>query len=675
VGVDRARGRAARGGRPVASVDDVAGGPPPALPALPVARVAVDSPLAHLDRPFDYLVPPALDELAVVGSRVRVRFAGRLLDGWVLDRVAGSDHVGTLAPIAKSTSAEPVLTAEVAELARAVADRWAGTFSDVVRLAVPPRHARAEADPVDEPAPAPERPAYGGWGRYAGGAALVDALADGAAPRAVWRALPGAGWPAEIAVAARATLHSGRGVVVVVPDARDLARVDAALAAELGAGRHVALSADLGPAARYRRWLAVRRGAIRCVAGTRSAAWAPVADLGLVVCWDDGDDLHKEPRAPYPHIRDVLVLRAHRAGCAAIVGGHSPSVEAELLVARRWAQAVAPDRATLRAALPRIEVAGDDWQQVRDAGARSARLPTLAWEVARAALAVAAPVLIQVPRTGYQPALACRHCRTAARCTACSGPLGRRSAAPGPLACRWCGRPAADWSCPVCECRELRAIVVGTRRTSEELGRAFAGTTVRTSDRDGVIATVDAAPALVVATPGAEPVAVGGYGAVLLLDGGAMLARADLRTAEEALRRWVAAAALARPVGDGGRVVLMADPSLAPVQAFVRWDPAGFARREYAERAELGLPPAVRMAALDGAPGDMAALLDAAAPLPPAAEVLGPVPHGDGERTLVRVPRAVGQQLAERLHAGMGVLSARKATGPVRVELDPLSPA
>ncbi|HVF20330.1 MAG TPA: primosome assembly protein PriA, partial [Mycobacteriales bacterium] len=279
------------------------------------------------------------------------------------------------------------------------------------------------------------------------------------------------------------------------------------------------------------------------------------------------------------------------------------------------------------------------------------------------------------PRTGYQPSVACQQCRTPARCSACSGPLGRPSATATALACRWCGRPAADWSCPVCQARELRAMAVGSRRTAEELGRSFAGVPVRTSDREGIIATVDASPALVVATPGAEPPAAGGYGAVLLLDGGAMLARADLRTAEEALRRWVAAAVLARPAAEGGRVVLMADASLAPVQALVRWDPAGFARREYAERAELGLPPAVRMASLDGAAGDIAALLDAAAPLPDGADVLGPVPHADVERMLVRVPRAAGALLAERLHAGLGVLSARKAAGGVRVELDPLAPA
>src|SRR5580704_8183762 len=105
---------------------------------------------------------------------------------------------------------------------------------------------------------------------------------------------------------------AGRGTVIVVPDTRDLARVDEALR-QFGSW-HVTLTADLGPAERYRRWLTALRGAAPIVAGTRAAMFAPVRDLGLVVLWDDGDDLHAEPRAPYPHAREVLALRAHRAG-------------------------------------------------------------------------------------------------------------------------------------------------------------------------------------------------------------------------------------------------------------------------------------------------------------------------------------------------------------------------
>jgi primosomal protein N' (replication factor Y) len=218
-------------------------------------------------------------------------------------------------------------------------------------------------------------------------------------------------------------------------------------------------------------------------------------------------------------------------------------------------------------------------------------------------------------------------------------------------------------------------VVVGARRTAEELGRAFPGVTVRTSGRDAVLPQVPAEPALVVATPGAEPVAVGGYGAVLLLDAWALLGRADLRAGEEALRRWLLAAALARP--GSGKVVVTADASLPAVQALVRWDPAWHARRELADRSELHFPPAVRMASLTGSPAGVAELL-AQLQLPEGADVLGPLDAAaaaDGsvrERALVRAPRAQGGELAAALKVALSVRSARKALDPVRVELDPV---
>ena len=627
---------------------------------LPVARVAVDSGVPHLDRPFDYAVPATM-AAAVAGCRVRVRFSGRLVDGVVLERLRESDHEGALVPLRSLVSPEPVLGPEVAALARAVADRCAGTLYDVLRLALPPRHARVEAEPAKPPAPAPTPPAPGSWSRYPSGAAFVDALGTGS-PRAVWSALPGPTWPAEVALAVQAAVAAGRGAVVVVPDARDVDRVSVALAGV----PHVSLRADLGPAERYRRWLAVRRGEVRAVVGTRAAAFAPVADLGLVVLWDDGDDLHAEPRSPYAHARDVLVLRAHLAGAAALLGGFARTAESQVLLETGWAKELVPARAAVRAAAPRVDGTSED-DLARDPQAQAARVPGLAFEAARQALDAGAPVLVQVPRRGYVPSLACARDRTPARCSACAGPLHATSGH-AVAACRWCGRLAGDWRCPRCEGRGLRASVVGARRTAEELGRAFPGTAVRTSGRDGVLAAVPAGPSLVVATPGAEPVADGGYGAVLLLDAWALLTRADLRAGEEALRRWLAAAALARPAAEGGRVVVVADHALVPVQALVRWDPAGAASRELADRTALGFPPATRMASVTGSPAAVADLLASL----DVGEVLGPVPERDGERAFVRVPRAQGAALATALKAAAGVRSARKAE-PVRIEMDPLS--
>ncbi|MEU4570630.1 primosomal protein N' [Micromonospora sp. NPDC023956] len=640
----------------------------------PVARVCVDVPLAHLDRPFDYLVPAELDTTAVPGTRVKVRFAGQLVDGWLLERTERSGHAGRLAYLEKVVSPEPVLAPEIARLARAVADRYAGSLPDVLRLAVPPRHARVEKETVpEEPATVDVVPsaAPDGWDAYPAGPGFLRALAEGRSPRAVWSALPGEDWPARVADAAAATVRGGRGVVAVVADARELDRLDAALTGVLGPDRHVRLSAALGPARRYRAFLAALRGRVPVVIGTRAAMFAPVRRLGLVAIWDDGDDLHAEPRAPYPHAREVLLTRAQLGEAAALVGGYARTAEAQLLVETGWAREVLAERATVRARTPAVAPTGDDPQLARDPGAATARLPSLAWTTARDALRADAPVLVQVPRRGYLPSISCAECRAPARCPHCAGPLALPSAR-GTPACRWCARVAAAYACPECGGRRLRAAVVGARRTAEELGRAFPGVPVRTSGREEVLARVPGGAGLVVATPGAEPVAEGGFGAVLLLDSWALLTRADLRAGEEALRRWLTAAALARPAAAGGRVVVVADGGLAPVQALLRWDPTWFAARELAERRELGFPPAVRMASVTGTAPAVAELL-AEARLPEQAEVLGPVPADDDrERMLVRVPRSRAAALAEALHVAAGVRAARKATDPVRVQVDPL---
>ena len=749
---------------------------------LPIARVAVDISLAHLDRPFDYLVPASMDEAAVPGCRVRVRFAGQLVDGYLLDRTDSSEHQGRLARLERVTSPEPVLTPEIFGLARAVADRYAGTLADVLRLAIPPRHATAEReapqappDPgpsgpsdrpdrteppenpglSDRPEPGhldrperlehpghldrperpehpghpdqPERPEPGSWIRYPAGQAFLAALAEGRPVRAAWSALPGPDWPAEIAIAAATTAAAGRGTVIVVPDARDLARVDEALQ-DVAHDGHVCLTADLGPAERYRRWLAVRRGLVRVVAGTRAAMFAPVCHLGLVVLWDDGDDLHAEPRAPYPHAREVLALRAHRSEAAALIGGFARTAELTQLVAAGWARPLAGRPDALRQVMPQVRAAPDEAELARDAAAMTARLPSLALRSARTALSgdarhtpaantrntpaadrhtpaadtrrtptpdtrgapaadtrgalAGGPVLVQVPRRGYLAAIACARCRAQARCAVCGGPLqiGGSHEIPG---CRWCGALATDWACPRCGSDRLRAIVTGAARTAEELGRAFPGVPVRTSGGEHVLAEVSAEPALVIATPGAEPVAAGGYAAALLLDGWALLGRPSLRAAEETLRRWLNAAALARP---GAPVVVLADAALPAVQALIRWDPVNFSERELAERAQLGFPPAVRMAAVTG-PASAVADFVASAGLPGQAEVLGPVPaetpasgrvgpesgpdSEPQERALIRVPRSAGLDLARALHAAQAQRSARKEGAAVRVQLDP----
>ncbi|WP_438944261.1 primosomal protein N' [Nocardia nova] len=718
---------------------------------------------AHLDRDFDYSVPPEMDELAQPGVRVRVRFSGRLVDGYILERLTRTEHSGKIQPLQRVVSGERVLTPEIVRLVSAVAARYAGTRADVLRLAIPPRHARTEAaEPksVELPEIPPDFPA---WSHYVHGGSFLSALRRGSGPRAAWQAMPGEQWPRRLAELAATAVASGRSAIVMVPDQRDLDRVVTECAVLVG-DSVVGLSAGLGPAARYRRWLAVLRGTARVVVGTRSAVFAPARELGLIVVWDDGDDTYAEPRAPYPHAREVAMLRAHETGAAFVVAGFARTAEAQAIVESGWAHDLIADRKTLRAGTPRIHAPGDsDIALERDPMARAIRIPGTAFAAARRALAAGDPVLVQVPRRGYVPALACATCRTPARCRHCNGPLslpesgtwGRRDArravdsrvgpqsrrgsarsaddataagrsgetsagdhraehtgprhpesagsdtaagerrpAAVPLgskgsgdiaqspSCRWCGKVEPAFRCGACGSRVLRAVVIGAQRTAEELGRAFPGVPIRGSGGAAVLDSVPEGPQVVVATIGAEPDVPGGYAVALLLDGWALLGRADLRAAEDALRRWMSAATLVRPAGE---VLVMAEPSLPTVQALVRWDPIGHARHELAARTEVRFPPAVRLAAVDGTTATIGELLGETA-LPDGVEVLGPVPLPPGARTpfsgdaapaevermILRVDRRAGSALSRSLAAALAVRSSHRSDGPLRVQIDPV---
>lgn len=742
----------------------------------PVARVRVDSTLPQVDRTFDYRVPAELSEDAVPGARVRVLFNGHELTGYIEERAATTDWTRTsLLPLKSVLSRVPSAAPEIFALAEALADRYASTVANVLRLAVPPRiaaldkkyapllpgyesaylgdsapvstsdtpeiaepentapeHAEYEpaaasatssatasnaTDPyawlatpgapapfvLDPPALNPDAPdAASVFSDYENGAEFIEDVAAGAATRAVMTVLPGHlehTWADVLATTLAAAAASGRGAIAVVPTAKNLDLLEAALAERLPADAFVRLSSDSTPHTRYHGFVKARLGQVPVVIGTRAAAYAPVANLGLVVCWDDGDSSLVEQRAPYCHARDVLLLRASAENTAALFAGFSMSSEAARLVRTRWASHVRAPRALVRDYSPRIFSTGSEFELARDPLAAMARIPHLAFEHARRALA-RGPVLVQVARSGYIPSFSCERCRMPARCGECSGPLSVASGSSVP-SCSWCGHLAQQWRCSECGFTHWRYSAAGATRTAEELGRAFPNVPVISSAGDHVRASVGPEPALVVATPGAEPVAFGGYAAALLLDADKMLRFDSLRAPEAALRRWLNAAALVRPAALEGTVVTTASPS--PVeQALVRWDPAWFARQELEERAQTGLPPAVRTAAVTGAEVDVRAFmeefLESSALLERVREqlrIVGPVPLDQGYfawsesleedseeapvqgdwRTLMFFSYGIAQQVTRELRATRATIAAlKKNVGerPVQIRCDGL---
>ncbi len=648
-----------------------------------IARVLVDSPLPQLDRLFDYIVPTELKVQVVPGVRVRIplRSAGRIADGFVIEMVESVEYTGVLSELDSVLSPIPVLTSEVWSLARRAADRAAGSAIDIVRLAVPTRQVRVEkaylAAVESEPFPVVEPPVISFYGKGVLEQAILgrERLAVDAVPGVsevgdVWVG----SWALTLAQAAAVTVASGSTAILCVPDYRDQDQLEAALATVLPPERIVRLDARQPNPDRYRAFLRCLADTPLAIVGNRSVVYAPASRLGLIALWDDGDPLHSEPLAPYVHSRDAALLRQEQQGCSLMLVGNSRSTEVERLVELGWVRSVSPTPSVRPKVVPTAQQVGGDRL------AEQARIPSSAWKEARAALELG-PVLVQVGRPGYAPRLACVDCGQTARCLRCEGPLSQRSSRSVP-ACSWCGALAVGWRCSHCDGERMRLVgAAGATRTAEDLGRAFPGVRVIVADGERPVQHVDSRPAIVIATRGAEPIAAGGYRAVLLLDGERMVARESLRVAEDCLRWWSNAVALAAP----GATSVLVGVGGALATALVTWQQARFASAELADRRRLRFPPAVRVATVSGTVDAVSGAIAGLGVDP--SDVLGPVDTGPSSvRTIVRFDYAHGAEVAAALRAEViraatsrrhpAVAKGTRAAGapPLRVRFDDVEP-
>jgi primosomal protein N' (replication factor Y) len=203
------------------------------------------------------------------------------------------------------------------------------------------------------------------------------------------------------------------------------------------------------------------------------------------------------------------------------------------------------------------------------------------------------PVLFVAPRKGYGNALLCAHCRNVALCE-CGGRLTVSSKGLAPT-CVHCGSGFPTWKCSYCARDKQYLAGRGIERAAEEISRAFPGFPVVISAGDVIKESVESKPALVLSTPGAQPIAEGGYAAVVVLDAIRFFSHTDINGQERARELLFETASL---VSSDGQVLLVLDDSHPVVAALARWNIAPLLKRELAERAELMLPPSVISAVL-----------------------------------------------------------------------------
>ena len=523
--------------------------PQPAGPSasdLPVALVWVDTAIPTLMDPFSYLIPEKISSQISIGSRVQVPFKDKHLEGIVIDRTALTSDSRDLKSIYKLLGEYPVASAETIELISLTASFWGGSPYDVIRSAIPPRVASAEKG-----LSLAERPS----------SPKSEAVAT-------FHLLPPRLDPISALCSLVLSRKSSGVKLIIVPTARDLLRLAASLAEQ--DIDFTSLDSNLPRADRYRNFLSASLGAANVVIGMRGAIFAPIPELSEIYLHQENSEHYYERRSPYWNTREVAWIRSKLSNLELHFTGYVPSLDVAIDIDKK--------EISYQALREKISV-------VAQASSNGELIPSKIYQQVRKAIATG-PVLFLVPAKGYATAISCAKCRNIAICD-CGGKLSKSSAKSEPT-CVLCSKRYQNWRCGWCG--EARVFLAGRgiERFAEEIGRSFPNQVVIQSTASDPRDSVSSDLALVISTPGVEPIAVNGYAAVVILQVDRFLSSSASNGVERAYSNFFAASAL---IGNTGVIALVHDDGAPITSALTTWNPATISKREIEQRISLRLPP------------------------------------------------------------------------------------
>ena len=459
------------------------------------------------------------------------------------------------------------------------------------------------AEPVASE-PAPELTAA----QAAAALAIARALEQGQRRSFLLRGVTGSGKTEVYLSAIKACLAAGRGALVLVPEIALTPQLIARFRARLGDGLAV-LHSGLANRQRHLMWQTLRSGAVAVAIGARSALFAPVERLGLIVVDEEHDGSFKQEEGARYHARDMALLRAHRAGAVAILGSATPSLESEMLARTGKLDLLElPERAHRAAVVPAIELI-----DLRRMGAGPTANPLISLPLHRAlekVLAAKEQAILFLNRRGFAPSILCNACGAIVRCQLCSVALTFHRSRGGRMRCHYCDfqGPLLP-SCPDCRAGPLLLEGLGTEKLESAVAAGFPAARVGRLDRD-VAPGVEAERVLERMRAGELDILVGtqmvtkGHDLphvtlVGVINADASLSMPDYRAAERAFQLLVQVAGRAGRRDRAGTVLIQTRNPEHPAIVFAaRHDVRGFVERELGDREELGYPPFARLALL-----------------------------------------------------------------------------
>lgn len=534
------------------------------------ARVVVESTLLQLDREFDFLVPDSLQEEIRIGQRVKFELgrSRKAHTGFVVDLPAQSEHATTA--ISELVDSSRVLTAEILGLARQLADRQCVAIGEILKLAIPDHMPKIQLEgslvaPLSTTPPELPKLDFPLTQR----SALLTSTRSFEHQSQNWP-----DWALSFVSEAGKAIAKGGSALLIVPE-QDQLELLRELCMASGFSNTVLFGGKQKKADRFKAFHQILSSESSLVIGTRNAIYAPIQNLKLICLFDDLDDSLREQGSPFTHAREVALMRA--SDCQLLLAANYRSVEVQRLVEIGYLT----DH-TVIASPPRISFSET-----------GLRVDESAFAAIRERVEEG-PILVLLPRKGSSSAAYCSGCSSRLSCLRCGGSIWEPGQ--GRFECRLCG--TGHTRCFECSSSKAKPGRTGSTRTVSDLGRAFPQVAITEATADKKPAKILPKRQLVVATPGSAPRVISGYAAVLILDPDVWLYSQSLRAEQLAIRDWQEAIELLSPTGRA----LIVGVSSELGQAISLQQHRQLASAALRDLNKLSLPPAVRIAKLEGAP-------------------------------------------------------------------------
>ncbi len=564
---------------------------------------------------YTYSVPDELDALVLPGARVEIPFGKRSIVGYVVERSATSDH-DDVRPIAAMVDPSPLMLERHVRLAREIAERYCAPLGEVIRAMLPARvrsetvrsrrrgprttsramqAARVEGPAEDTPELTPAQ--------AAAAAPLLHAIDERVHRRVLLHGVTGSGKTEVYLSAIRAALELGRGAIVLVPEIALTPQMIQRFAARFP-GRVAVLHSALTDAERAAEWRRIRAGELDVVIGSRSAIFAPIDQLGIVVVDEEDSSAYKQDRVPRYHAAEVALLLGALAAAPVVLGSATPRVETYFRAHGGDMELVTlPQRITGRA-LPPIEVV--DLRDELRAGNRGALSLALS-RALRECQDGAGQSILFLNRRGSATVVLCRSCGAALTCDNCSVSLVHH-AERRRCDCHYCGLSLhPPEACPACGSPAIRGLGMGTERLEQEVRESFPDMRLLRMDRD-TTQTRDAyfeiyerfrrheADCLIGTQMVAKGWDLGNVRLVGIVNADTSLHFPDYRSGEVTFSLLTQVAGRAGRGDEPARVILQTyTPEHYAVRHAVTHDYAGFAHDEIRVRRQLRFPPYTRL--------------------------------------------------------------------------------